>query len=381
MISSPSRRGKDAEDELFKLFSLNNWRVKHAPRLGPYHADLLVSKGDQAFVVEIKSLSEGRSDRVIPLLSQAILQARAYARQEGHARPLAVIYVESVSRSLRDQVHSFAKKFAADVAVGIVSNSGLKHFEGYGLESLNAEPVNIHWSAASSSKQAINPFSDLNQWMLKVLLAPLIPENLLNAPHKFYRNASELAGAAHVSNMSASRFVKQLKNEGFLENSSQGLMLVRRAELFRRWQSAVLRPSLELPMRFLIKGSAQSKLHEIIAKHQACLGLFAAARALQFGHVMGVPPYIYVPALPRPDSDEYRKLVPASPSEEPDVILRQPSSPKSVFRGAVVQDGVRVSDIIQVWLDVSAHPSRGKEQADLIYKKVLRQIVGGELSE
>jgi len=30
-----------------------------------------------------------------------------------------------------------------------------------------------------------------------------------------------------------------------------------------------------------------------------------------------------------------------------------------------------VSDILQVWLDVSQHPSRGKEQADLIWRKIL----------
>ncbi len=41
----------------------------------------------------------------------------------------------------------------------------------------------------------------------------------------------------------------------------------------------------------------------------------------------------------------------------------------------VNRNGVPVCDAIQVWLDVSAHPSRGLEQADLIYRKVLRPIV------
>jgi hypothetical protein len=30
-----------------------------------------------------------------------------------------------------------------------------------------------------------------------------------------------------------------------------------------------------------------------------------------------------------------------------------------------------VSDILQVWLDVGQHPSRGKEQADVIWKRIL----------
>ena len=39
-------------------------------------------------------------------------------------------------------------------------------------------------------------FSDLNQWMLKVLLAESIPANLLSAPRARYRNPTELARAA-----------------------------------------------------------------------------------------------------------------------------------------------------------------------------------------
>jgi hypothetical protein len=46
-----------------------------------------------------------------------------------------------------------------------------------------------------------------------------------------------------------------------------------------------------------------------------------------------------------------------------------------VFRGAVELDGVAVSDVLQIWLDVSAHPSRGEEQADLIRRKVLGKII------
>ena len=36
--------------------------------------------------------------------------------------------------------------------------------------------------------------------------------------------------------------------------------------------------------------------------------------------------------------------------------------------------GMAASDVLQVWVDVAAHPSRGREQADLIRKRVLRRI-------
>jgi len=37
--------------------------------------------------------------------------------------------------------------------------------------------------------------------------------------------------------------------------------------------------------------------------------------------------------------------------------------------------GMAASDVIQVWLDVAAHPSRGAEQAELIRRRVLGPII------
>ncbi len=47
---------------------------------------------------------------------------------------------------------------------------------------------------------------------------------------------------------------------------------------------------------------------------------------------------------------------------------------KSVFRAAVVRDGVPVADILQVWLDASSHPARGEAQAEEISHRVLAPI-------
>lgn len=375
-LSSKSR-SENAEALVADLFEASGWDVDRSPERGGKRPDLILRRGSQCFVVEIKALAEGRADRVIPLLSQAILQAQANAIDAGNSQPLAVISVENVSQSLSKQVGSFVEQYAPNVAVGLVSQGGLRYFRGGGLEELNAEPEDPRWYGNAPSNQPVNLFSDLNQWMLKVLLAPEIPDHLLQAPRRKYQSGFELAEAAKVSSMSASRFLKQLRNEGYLDDSSRYIALVRRAELFRRWRSASMRPSPELPMRFLIRGPAQQQIRSLVASHQgeACLGLFAAADALRLGHVSGVPPYIYVPKLPRPDDKKWRVLVAASPSEMPDLIVRQALSPKSAFRGAVHQDGLIVSDVIQVWLDVANHPSRGEEQADLIFEKAIRPII------
>jgi len=369
-------RNENAEALVADLFEASGWHVDRPPESGRKRKDLSVQKGTRCFIVEIKALAEGRADRVIPLLSQAILQAQALAIYAG-ARPLAVICVDNASQSLLKQVASFVEQYAPKVAVGLVSKGGLRYFKGEGLDELNAEPEDSRWHERAPSTQPVNLFSDLNQWMLKVLLALEIPDHLLQAPRQKYQSGFELAEAAKVSTMSASRFLKQLRNEGYLDDSSRYIALVRRTELFRRWRSASMRPSPELSMRFLIRGSAQQQIRSLVVSHkgEACLGLFSAADALRLGHVSGVPPYIYVPKLPRPDDKKWRALTAASPSDIPDLIVRQALSPKSVFRGAVHLDGMIVSDVIQVWLDVANHPSRREEQADLIYEKVLQPIV------
>ncbi len=382
MISSYSsqNRSQNAVALVADLFEADGWDVDCSPDSGRKRPDLIVQRGAQRFAVEIKALAEGRADRVIPLLSQAILQAQANALDAGNAEPLAVVSVENASRSLTKQVASFADQYAPNVAVGLVSQNGLRYFKGAGLEELNAEPEEPRRYGSASSNQPVNLFSDLNQWMLKVLLAPEIPGHLLQAPRQKYQSGSELAEVAKVSAMSASRFLQQLRNEGYLDDSSRYLVLVRRAELFRRWRSAVMRPSPELPMKFLIRSPVEQQIQGLLAKHEgeAYLGLFAAADALRLGHVSGVPPYIYVPRLPQPDDKRWRGLVAASPSEIPDLIVRQALSPKSAFRGAVYHEGLLVSDAIQVWLDVANHPSRGEEQADRIYEKILRPIITNE---
>jgi hypothetical protein len=38
-------------------------------------------------------------------------------------------------------------------------------------------------------------------------------------------------------------------------------------------------------------------------------------------------------------------------------------------------DGIAAADVLQVWVDVAAHPARGAEQAEMIREAVLQQII------
>lgn len=375
--SNALNRAQHAEELLAELFSQAGWRVRRNDgRHGLARPDIVISRGNDSYVVEVKASAEGRGDRLVPLWSQACLEA---ARAAGdHYPPLAVVAAPRISPRAANQVLEFAAKYAPDAAAGVIDFSGLRMFRGPHLEGLDSEGDCLPPVAQSVRSEPADLFSDLNQWMLKVLLAPELPGSLLSAPRGRYNNASQLARAANVSVMSAFRLVQQLRRDGYLHESEPGLNLVRREDLFKRWQAASARRVKEVPMRFLLRRDPQVELGRMFRSGRACLALFAAAEALHLGFVRGVPPYVYVQRLGPGNIAAWKNLVPAEPGEQPDLVLRQAPAPQSVFRGLVRVDDAPVCDILQVWLDVSSHPSRGQEQADLIRGQVLDPVIRGD---
>ena len=376
-LKSPAaERGQQAEGLLAGIFEQAGWRVERQPKHQKPELDMIVRDSNGViYAVEVKAAVEGRADRLIPLFSQAVLQSQHGASK--NAVPLAVVAAPKISRGAAERILKFAAQYAPDAAAGVIDFEGLRLFRGPHLETLNAEAPKSSLSP-KSRRVSGHLFSDLNQWMLKVLLAPEVPEKLLSAPREQYRNASQLAEAAEVSMMSAFRLVQQLRNEGYLSDSDSYLNLVRREDLFRRWQASAMRSVKEIPLHYLLKGDPRVQLSKIFDSGRSCLALFAAAKALKLGFVEGVPPYIYVERIRPADLASFKNLRQCEPREAPDLILRQAPAPESVFRGMVSANGLAACDVLQVWLDVSSHPSRGREQADLIRRKVLGKIIEGK---
>ncbi|MBZ5659883.1 MAG: restriction endonuclease [Acidobacteriia bacterium] len=394
-------RPKEAEFEslLVDVFRHAGWKVMRQPKGPDRGIDLVVDSGEKKYIIELKRSSEGRGDRLLPLLSQAILQAQvAKQRFSKPAVSVAIVAADRIPESVGEQLKDFARKHAPDVAVGIVDLEGFRAFQGFGLEQFNADrQVSPSLGSPSHSRLPVRLFSDLNQWMLKILLAPRFSESLLSAPREKFQSAAQLARAASVSVMSASRFVRQLSNEGFLDDHRGPLKVVRIEELLERWRAASHKNAREIPARWILRGSEKqlrSALNSYVSRIDAeslsskrprkpqrvrslpriCVGLFEAAELLGVGFVRGVAPHIYVERLEAEALEQLRLSV-GNVGRNPDVLLRIPENPESLFRPVVRRDGIPVSDIIQVWLDVANHPARGKEQAEQIWKKVLAPAV------
>jgi len=386
------RAEQEYEEQLVRMLYGSGWEVFRKPSFFG-KADVLAQKGDLKYAIELKRAPESRRDRVVPLLAEAILQAQAHAHKVPHARALAIIASPHLSPAVVDQALEFQRNYAPDVAVGFFDDRGFRAFQAPGLELLNSPRPEIDQGRrAVPESQSYSLFSDLGQWMLKVILAQHIEPRFLNAPRRKIRNASELALAAGVSQVSASRLVRQLGAEGFLDQYADQLELVRVEDLLEEWQAAGRRAFKEIPCRWVIPGHGrkqlESALHDYSARHlrqqpaenygersspRVCLGLFAAADALGVGFVQGVPPVLYIERM---QAELIQQLgISQERAIQADVYLRIPSHKEAIFRAAVEHKGVLVSDALQVWLDVSNHPSRGKEQADRIREQVLRPLL------
>src|SRR5581483_1857478 len=161
----------------------------------------------------------------------------------------------------------------------------------------------------------------------------------------------------------------------------------------RRWRAANFGNAREIPARWIIPSgkdqllsavrSYSSSMDAKVSRVQRpnagrvlqsapriCLGLFAAAEQLGFKFVHGVASHVYLERL-HADALKQLGLSIESSAQRPDVYVRVPENKEAIFRPVVRHEGVPVSDILQVWLDVSNHPARGREQAEQVWKRLL----------
>ena len=95
---------------LAALFRRAGWRVVRQPRSESAGIRLIVDSGDRKFLVELKRSAESRPDRLIPLMSQAILEAKAASQQFSELTvPVAVVVAPRIQRAVAEQAKQFAK--------------------------------------------------------------------------------------------------------------------------------------------------------------------------------------------------------------------------------------------------------------------------------
>ena len=91
-------RGTGFVDLLAKALQKAGWHVEQPPVSAEGGSDIVARQGKKIYVFELKASSESRKDRAIPLISQAILEARRAAGEvSNRAIPVAVLETTSCS--------------------------------------------------------------------------------------------------------------------------------------------------------------------------------------------------------------------------------------------------------------------------------------------
>lgn len=330
--------------------------------------------------LEYRYSREPRQAVLKGLLADAILSGRAHA---GSRKFLAVVAAPGISPAMGSVLEEYAAGVAQDEFFGYADDRGLVRVHGRGLDEVRADAPARPRGAGRSAGHPRDLFSDLNQWMLKVLLGRSLGPELISVPRDGIASASELSARARVSGPGAWRLVSALRAEGHVDEAGRP---VRVRDLLARWRAAALRPQRELGAVWIMPGRKPlERLRRALADTSqepgpasACLGLFAACDAMGVGHVRGAPVHLYVRSA-GVELLEKLGLAPAQRGEPSDVTVRVARWPESVFRAAAHPNAVPVADVLQCWLDVSAHPARGAEQADYLWKRVLGPaLVPGE---
>lgn len=342
-----------------------------------------LEKGSLRYAVSVDAVPQSWARLLRGVLSEAILASRV-APTSG--TPLLVLIAPAVSPSTDDELAAYVERVAPGTRWLLADERGRVYPHAPGLEVL-ARSVDVG-VATRRPQTTTNLFTDTHQWLLKVLLAPLLPESLLSAPRaRPLRTASVLAEVADVSVPAAARFVALLEEQGHLDRTHGDLRVARSAALLERWRAAVSKEPRDLPMRGArgeltddgvrdLIGHANRWAHALGRPRPLVLGLFGACEALGQGVVHGAPRTVYL----APSTEQLtvtEGLVPAQPGERADVTLRVPRWPASVSRAAVEVSGLAVTDVLQCWLDVSHHPARGLEQADHLWRRVLQPALEG----
>ena len=313
-------------------------------------------------------------------LAQAILRARATT--PNRTENVAALRVKRASPLMDQRLERFVSEVAPGQSWILFDADGrvFPHVQRAPELTQSAADIPVRPPSTQPVRRQHSFFTDLNQWMLKVLLAPFLPEKLLAAPRgRTIRNASTLAEAAGVSLPAAARFVRGLDAEAQLDTRFGDLRVARPLELLTAWRDRMGHPARQEAGVTSVRGSLSldallgiAALHaEPPAKRPLVLGLHHACAALGYGHVAGMTPVVWTDSL-KPERLESHGLVVTAAGQPADLVLRVPRYPESLFRGAVKPGGPPATDIIQCWLDVSHYRLRGQEQADFLWRRVLK---------
>lgn len=405
MVAQRGLKTRRRERRERHLASLREALVAHGYRENVHDADvsrvdLLVTEGTRTLAIVLRDAPDAREDHLRSRLAEALLTASAAcALTENDWIPVGIVAAPHVTGVMSSVIEGHVPGLAEglrheQVGWGVVDDGGLVRVHVPGIDVTRGQETELR----PEQPAVFDPFTDRGQWLLKVLLAALIPEKYIVGVDREQhstpmtqqivpRTAYQLGPKAGVSTATADRVTRWLKSEGFLDDADSALRPRRVPDLMARWRGRYPGPSAFIPAAWHVPtrdslGALRAALVRFAGRRasagfatappasggglqakqpRACLASFTACDALGVGIVKGMPLRIY---LEQPEQAlDALGLRRAAAGQPPDVLVLKPSHPESIFRAHVVRDRVAAADAIQCWLDMAHERARGEEQA------------------
>jgi hypothetical protein len=297
-------------------------------------------------LVEVKMLATLRIPALLGLISQGVLQVRKAAEESGAAAAVIVVTSRIGARAIAE-VEQLIAEYAPDVGYGLVDLRGKARLHIPSLD-LDVDRQASPARSPTSDRRNVKLFTDLNRWLLKVLLLLKTSVRLWGGPRgEEIKNPTQLAGVARVSVEKAHRFFRTFEGHDFLRQTREhGLRPVRVPALLDTWMAE---------LRSVIKPERYGSY---------AIGGFEVCRIHNLKHTGSMKSEVYV-------QDDFDTVMEAwdlieCGEDESHLLLTRSRCPESIFRGRVVNDGFNLVDLLQAALDVSPHPAGGREQAEFL---------------
>ncbi len=372
MQDSPSPEADKQRVVQRLLEGLRGFEVVGPPPPQDAGIDVLLRERRTGRVVaaQVKLLPARRASEIPSALALASYQLRA-AAESVHAEPLAVFWLPQWNTGAVAQVRAFSERFDLGLGWAVLSEDGgfAASLPAFQLERSH-EP-RLQGVRIPRIRQSVDPFTDANRWMLKLLLLRRVDERFWGGPRGTFGGVLALSRAAGVTPESAYRFARSLQAHGLARLDRGAFELLDTERLLHLWLSAdTAMPLHWQPVRWTrgkpediveVFGQDPAGPRYAVTNYEGCrrLGLLHAS-------VEGID--VQVEGELEQAMQRW-KLEPVAPRES-HLRLARARFPRSVFGGAVQAGGVRVVDALQLALDVRSHPARGVEQSDYILERL-----------
>jgi hypothetical protein len=289
---------------------------------------------------------------------------------------LLAIFLRRPSRQAEALLEDYRKRFMPELGWLLLDG------DGGAVWQVNGEPGRQDASRPSGGGLRLpavqhasgSLFSANTQWLLKVLLLSGMDPAYWGGPNLSGRwSVGGLASAAGRPQPSVSLFLKKAEQASVIDRRSvSGELVVRNLPaLLERWAHELQgRRGQEIWARSIYPDEpAAAVLERMRGSDAVVVSGHAAAHLHGLGVASSRWPLVHVRDLA--GALERFDLQIAKADEAGALALCAPRAAEAVFGGAVERDGLRVADLLQVWLDVRLRPDRGQEQAEHLWQQVL----------